>query len=196
MYLKGNDVDQRILNILAPLDAHILVRLPPTDTVTLEHFRPQPHVTFYRPGVGFHEVRHSDREISRADDDHLINSLAYSSVVIATASTICIDAAVFDRPVVLIGFDAAQGVTYLKSAARFLESEHSQRLIRTGACLVATNGEELLRYARHCLAHPEQGRAGRERLIREQCLRLDGASSERVARILIASLHEYTTARN
>ena len=53
----------------------------------------------------FNSLTFKDRDLSHKDDVRLADSLYYSDVVISGPSTIMIDGAVFNKPIILINFD-------------------------------------------------------------------------------------------
>src|SRR5690606_32252148 len=65
---------------------------------------------------------------------HLARTMKYSDVVINIASTITIDAACFDTPVINIAYDMKQDEReYTGSVARYYNYTHYNHVVRVGA---------------------------------------------------------------
>ena len=109
-------------------------------------------------------------------------------MVIAFASSLAIDAVVFDKPVVFIGFDGTPGRPYWQSLCRFYDYDQQRSILSTGGIKLAKNMEELVRYVRDYLANPALDREGRKKIIEERCWKLDGRSSERLANVILNNL--------
>lgn len=196
---KFADTDWQFLEILSgairdkrlPSDLQILVRLPPGDTVErLEKLRSDPVFIFDSPGVGFGERHRKANEMSYQDLLHLADSLYYSEVVVAPPSTIAIDAAVFDKPVVLMAFDGFRVKGYYQGVRHYYDFNHIRQLVASGGQQVARNREEFITVINRYLHNPALDRVGRQALVAEQCFKLDGQASERLADYLLSYLLE------
>lgn len=185
MYLKENDVDGVVLSELAKFDANILVRTPPADTVSFGDFIPPANVFFYHPGTGVD--RAGRREISRADDDHLINSLRFSDVVVSGPSTIMLDAILLDKPVVLFGFERTKK-SHEESMASLYDSRHLQTVIQNKGVQFAKTPEEFQNAIAGYLRNPQKDTEGRKRAVEFVCFKTDGTSCERVLDALRSAL--------
>lgn len=190
-HVRENIADREILKLLVQAraageltpDLQVLVRLPPTIAVDLSGFAPPAWMKIEQPGIPFGAPALKDSELDAEDDRHLMDSLAWSNVVLTGPSSIVIDAAVFDRPTVLVDLENA-GRGYWGSIACWYDYDHFQPILRAqGARRVASAGELITALA-SALAHPQAGRAGRARITREQLWRLDGQSSARLAVVL------------
>lgn len=114
--------------------------------------------------------------------------LCASDVVVNIASTVSIEAALFDRPIVNPRFDGREPKPYLQSVARIYDFTHYRNVVSTGGVRMAGNERELIEAIRWCLHHPEAGREGRQRLVAQQCGPCDGKASERIAQALFSLL--------
>jgi len=112
---------------------------------------------------------------------HIAQLLDASAVTINVASSISIDAAIFDTPVVNLRFDAEPGRPYLKSVRRQYDTDHYLQVLRTGAVRLADSPEQLIDEVRRYLADPSHERAERAGLVRTLCYRDDGQAGARVA---------------
>ncbi len=184
-YIRRNTVDRAIVRLLdsfLPSDMQILVRLPPGDSV-------EGSAEFAKPGRIFLDRASRGAFVgamSRQDDEHLRATLSYSSLVVAGPSTICVDAALFDKPVVLIGFDGDEERPYNKSVRRYYDYDHFRPIVSSGGAALAHNPGELERFLKEYLADPTRDRPGRTRIVREQCGEVDGYACERLTEILLS----------
>ena len=115
---------------------------------------------------------------------HIAQLLAAASVSINVASSISIDAAIFDTPIVNVRFDAEPGRPYLKSVSRQYDTEHYLQVLRTGAVRLADSAEELIDEVRRYLADPARERTERRGLVRALAFKDDGQAGARVAQAI------------
>lgn len=186
IYSKNDPISEKAINALKELNAQLLLRLYIVGNVQLGEIKAIPNkIAIDVPGSG--------SDFTRADltsgDAHLADLLYHSDVVVAFASTLAIDAVVFDKPVVFIGFDGTPGRPYWQSLRRFYDYDHQRSILSTGGVKLAKNMEELIRYVSDYLADPAKDRDGRRKIIEERCWRLDGRSSERLAGIVLKLLN-------
>jgi CDP-glycerol glycerophosphotransferase (TagB/SpsB family) len=190
---KYTDTDWQICEILKrqiaagnlPDDVHVLVRLHPQNFTDLSLFVPDEHFTVEDPGVGMKTNRIKETEISRQMVDHLADELYHCALLINVISSILIDAAVFDKPTVTIGFDGwEKNVPFLKSLGRRAQEEWLQVLWDTGMTPIARNEGDLVRYINEYLAHPEKDRAIRTHFVERHCNGLRGDSAARIAEMI------------
>jgi hypothetical protein len=130
-----------------------------------------------------------DRDLSRDENRLLAETMLYSNVVVNIASTITIDAAVFDTPVVCVGFDLT-GRPPDQTVRRFYDFEHYQKLAACGGFRRADNPEELVAEIVAYLRDRSRDAEGRRRMVEQQCAFTDGRSGDRVGRFLLRSLAE------
>jgi len=112
---------------------------------------------------------------------HIAQLLDAAAVTINVASSISIDAAIFDTPVINLRFDAETGRSYLKSVRRQYDTDHYKQVLRTGAVRLADTPEQLVAEVGRYLAHPEYERTERASLVRTLCFSDDGQAGARVA---------------
>jgi hypothetical protein len=139
-----------------PYPAQILVRLHPRDD--LSHYEPfarTPHVILEKPFRA--SVRTGDGlavDITQGNQRHLADTLRHSDVVVNVASTIAIEAAIFDTPVVNIAFDGDTPSPFARSARRYYRFTHYANITRQGAVRVAETPEDLVSHVGRYLADP------------------------------------------
>jgi CDP-glycerol glycerophosphotransferase (TagB/SpsB family) len=192
-YIRDNHVDVAALTELSKLDANILVRLPPMDVVNFEGFESQgAHVVFQTTGTRSWKKEQGEgasksNEISRKDEQTLIDALSYADVVVVGQSTIVIDAAAFDKPVVLTCFDVDKR-DYFDSVRRYFDYEYYDSIHASGGARLAKTREELVPLVEAYLRDPSLDRAGRKRLIEDQAWNTDGNAVSRLVDVLISKI--------
>jgi hypothetical protein len=118
----------------------------------------------------------------------LAELMCYSDVVVNVASTITIDAACFDTPVVNIAYDGRVNKPFPFSAARYYDFEHYKRIVQSGGVRIAYSNEETVRHIQSYLDDPTLEAEGRRKIREQQCWKLDGRSGRRIAEYLLAFL--------
>lgn len=194
-HIKENVTDEAIMRMLVrareegkfPADASVLVRCPPTIDVSFGSFTPPPWIKIEQPGRQFGGGTIKDAELDPEDDRHLIESLRACDLLLTGPSTIAVDAAVFDKPIVLISFDNG-GRGYWRSIRAWYDYDHYQAIVKSGGAKKVEDEAECIHWIREYLAHPETDQAGRRRIAEEQCYKLDGKSTERLLAVLEAAL--------
>lgn len=173
-------------------DAQILVRLHPRDEVEpYAEFQGLPHVIIEKPFRA--TVRAGDGlaiDMTAASQQHLMDTMRHSDVVVNVASTLAIEAAIFDTPVVNISFDGETPSEWARSARRYYRFTHYVNITRQQAVRVAEQPADLVRFVAEYLDAPSLDREGRRRMVVEQCQFLDGRSAERVAAFIVDELNE------
>ena len=144
------------------------------DQQKFDHFHSHPRVAFYQREFW------GDLEKS----NYFMNILAHADVVISVYSTMVLEAAVLDRPLMAIGFDGYQKRPFARSIRRFGEFEHFQDVLKTGALKTAYNFEELFGYLNTYLKDPRLDGEARKLLREKVCGRLDGLASQRISQII------------
>jgi len=173
-----------------PCPAQILVRLHPRDDrAAYAAFENVPHVIIekrfrstVRTGDGL------DVDVTADNQRHLADTLRHTAVIVNVGSTIAIEAAIFDTPVVNDSFDGETPSPWVKSARRYYRFTHYVNITRHGAVRVAETPDSLVEEVGRYLADRSRDREGRRRVVVEQCQYLDGRSAERVARVVADEL--------
>ena len=183
-YLGRVKTDKYALELLSALDVNILVRIPPGDSCDFEGWNSKKaKVVFDYSGVNFWQGGRKTNELSREDDDRLIRSLYFADAVAAHLATICIDAAYFDKPIVVIGFDVEQR-PYWDSIRRYFDYDHLQPIIQSGGLKIASNPGELIASVEAYFKNPKSDEAGRRRIVEAEVQFSDGQATARLADIL------------
>jgi CDP-glycerol glycerophosphotransferase (TagB/SpsB family) len=120
------------------------------------------------------------------ENQEFVNSVFHADLVINLASTITIDAALCDRPVISVAYDPDPDGPYQKWIDRYhTEYEHYQTALQCGAVRLARSHEELMTLIETYLQHPELDREGRRKLVNLWCGNNDGRSAARLAATLL-----------
>lgn len=117
------------------------------------------------------------------------NSMYYASVVIAIFSTTAIEAALWDKPILTVGFDGNAQRPYHQSIKRLEDLSHFKHVLETGSVPVARSFEELYEGIKKYLDDSALHREERKKLIDKMCYKIDGKSSERVVGILLKHIN-------
>ncbi len=118
-----------------------------------------------------------------------IQLLYHADVVVSTYSTVGIEALVFDKPSINIGFDGYHTRLRHQSVTRFTNLSHFQHVTRAGGIKTVTTAEELLALLKSYFANPSYDWATRAKTRDRMCYRLDGKASERIVSNLINHMH-------
>ena len=170
--------------------AQLLVRLHPRDDLDrYEQFLGAAHLIVEKP---FKKTVKSgdglDVDITSENQQHLADTLRHSDVIVTIASTIAIEASIFDTPVVDVSFDGETPEEFSKSARRYYQFTHYANITRAGAAPVADTPEGLIDHVARYLNDRSLDRAGRQRVVREQVQFTDGKSSDRIAQFVVEEL--------
>lgn len=174
--------------------AQILVRLHPRDDMAqYARFDGAGHVILEKPFRA--TVRAGDGlavDVTGASQQHLADTLRHSDVIVNVASTIAIEAAIFDTPVVNIAFDGETESEFARSARRYYQFTHYTNITRHGAVKVAWTPADLVRSVGEYLGNPALDAKARAKVVAEQCQYTDGRSADRVARAVVDELRLVT----
>jgi hypothetical protein len=135
-------------------------------------------------------------DVAESDMTHLADLLRYSDVTLNAGSTLTIDSAIMDSPIVNIGFDGFASEPPEQSVIRIYDFTHYANIVRSGGVRIARSADEMLSLIDAYLADPSLDREGRARIVDEQCGRVDGGAGLRVAALLMSFLGLPPPARN
>ena len=170
--------------------AQVLVRLHPRDELDrYAEFRGVPNVIIEKPFRA--TVKSGDGlgvDITADNQQHLADTLRHSDVIVTVASTIAIEASIFDTPIVDVSFDGETPSEFAKSARRYYKFTHYANITRQGAAPIADTPEALVEHVGRYLADPALDREGRRRVVLDQCQFTDGRSSDRIAKFVVDEL--------
>ncbi|MCG9881414.1 MAG: CDP-glycerol glycerophosphotransferase family protein, partial [Bacteroidia bacterium] len=164
-------------------NAQLIVRLHPQAEVnSYEFLKNKLNLVLQIPGKS---TSFQDRLFSKTDDDDFANTLYFSDVVVNLGSTISIDAAVFDKPIICIFYDFRGLRPFEKSVKRLYHFDHYHKLLKTNGIKLSDSNEVLIEDINTYLNNPKLLVNERFEMVKQQCFYTDGKSGERVADFLI-----------
>lgn len=118
--------------------------------------------------------------------------MAYSDVFLTVYSTMVVEAAIHDRPIVAVCFDAPGGWNqpgrFSLPLSEIGEWPTHQRFRLAGAGKVALNEEQLLQAVNDALANPMAEQENRRKFIQDECTYQDGFAGKRTGEYLLSLL--------
>ena len=122
---------------------------------------------------------------SSGDQARLVSTIAHCDACVNVASTMSLDAAILDRPVVNIDFsterDSPRELLYEEYGA-----DHYRPLVESEGIRIAHSWAELGSLLEAAVSDPGRDRARREQMVRRECGVVDGEAATRVADELLA----------
>jgi len=111
-----------------------------------------------------------------------VNTFRHADVVVNLASTVTIDAAIFDRPIVNLDYDPEPGQPN-QALVRDVNHAwtHFKPIAESGGVWLVNNPEQMIEAIRGYLADPSLHRDRRRWLTQYVCEYLDGRCGERMA---------------
>lgn len=183
--IKNNDVDFYALKILAGTGRQIFVRYPLGENIKLIDEKKWPdRIRFDKPGLRF--SKELDFEMRRSDDDNLINQIYYASLVITGPTSIPLDAALADRPIIVLDIYPNKRNRYEKGWGFLLD--HVNKLLDTGGVWHVKTRGEFIEAVESYLKDPGLHKEGREKIRKMWFSHADGKASERLAKVILAEI--------
>ena len=184
-------VYQALQNDKGGMPLQLMLRLHPITSPALreEYFRRfsgRPNLVVQTPGRV--SPLHDGWDPSWSDMVNLASTIYYSDVVVNIASTMAIDAAVMDKPVIAVAFGVPGKKTRSKFFDDIFERSHYRKLAVTGGLHLVQSPEELASAVRSYIVNPAMDAAGRNRLREELCFQLDGQAGARAAAVVLQRL--------
>jgi len=121
-----------------------------------------------------------------------VNTFRHADVVVNLSSTVTVDAAIFDRPVVNLNYDPEPGRpqdALVKDVNH--RWTHFKPIAESGGVWLVNNPEEMLEAVRTYLAHPELHREKRRWIAEYVCQYLDGRCGDRMAQAILDFAHNH-----
>lgn len=129
-----------------------------------------------------------------------VNTFRHVDVVINLASTVTVDACIFDKPVINLNYDSEPGGPNMQLIKEINENwNHFSPIAKSGGVWNVNSTDELLTALRGYLDDPSLHREGRQRIVEHVCGSVDGGSGARMAEAveeLVMRLVEKTPADN
>jgi hypothetical protein len=192
-HLVIHDLQESIRELSRPYRPQLLIRLHPyfwnTDLQVYDNIRGA--AIWPRQEDAFNMVGGSTTGLL---DDYriMLSSFYHQSVNINIASTVTLDSAIFDRPIVNIAYDGNQKLSPLISVRRFYNQyDHYVSVLRSSAVDTAWDRIQLSEALRRALAYPERGTQERRQLVNTVC----GPVDEQAGRCLADTLTQFLANR-
>lgn len=118
----------------------------------------------------------------------LTSTLNHADLIITMYSTFFIEGAIFDRPLIAVGFDGEKNLDYWNSAKRFFNWNHLAEIKPLEGIAVANDRKDFIEKINRYLDQPNLDTEGRKRIVRLESQFTDGLSGERVAKTILREL--------
>lgn len=112
------------------------------------------------------------------------NMMAHADIVLTPASTITLEAAIFDTPTLVIAYNNADPETVQNILDKYTFIHHFKAIVDRKLVPVARSVDEMIAWAKRLLGDPAAFRAERSEIVRDWVAFTDGASSTRSARAI------------
>lgn len=166
-------------------DVGLFVRFQPNDFFAEAEIKKRPDLRFDYSGKRFSSERGVDWDMDEEDIHRLVDTLAHASLFISYASSIVIDAAIFGKPVINIGFEINEHSRQENKPTQYYQTDHYKNVLATKAIRLVRNIPELVEWTKKYMADESLDREMRERLIQEQCQFTDGKSGKRISQFIL-----------
>ena len=118
-----------------------------------------------------------------------VNTVRHADVVIQLASTMAIDAALFDRPVINLDFDPQPGGPNQQMVREVNRRwNHFAPITRSGGLLPVQSIEEMIAATEQYLRTPDLHRAERRWIVDFVCGPADGQAGRRMAEAMLSAV--------
>ncbi len=188
----GHDVwpllDRFIEEDLMGKSVQVLMSLHPAYPVDESALGKLRHTLVHRFGVLTSSGVYKSAELTDDELQNLMRLTRYADLVIATASTMNIEASIFDKPIINIAFDGKRERPYDESVRQYYDYTHFKPIVDTGGVFLAHSPEELLRHMHELLENPARGSEGRRKIVADQCVFTDGGSGKRIVECILSCL--------
>lgn len=127
-------------------------------------------------------------EFELDDIRFLVNSIYHADMLVTMASTLVIEAALFNRPLIGIAFDGMQKRRFYASVERFYHTNHFANIVKTKGIRVARGADELHEAIVTYVKDPSLDTGGRKEIQKQQVPFVDGNAGPRVAHTILRFL--------
>jgi CDP-glycerol glycerophosphotransferase (TagB/SpsB family) len=168
--------DDQVTRGELPADVQFLVRIPPSDDVNLHGLSFTNTFVFDRPGQQFGKGRKLN-ELSPQDEQHLVDTLANTDIVITYVSTMVIDSAVFDKPTLVISFNLPDSDDDVNKFAHY---SHFKKFLSLDTVRLVESRDEFIETFNMGIGESDFDQEKRQRIRQLYCNGTDGLASQRV----------------
>ncbi len=124
-------------------------------------------------------------------DDYkvMLSSFYHQAVNINVASTVTLDSAIYDKPIVNIAFDGKQKLPVTRQVGRYYKKFiHYIKIVESDSVVVVWNIDECMSGISDALDNPERQQEGRKKMLEMQCGEIDGNSGRLLAEAISRDL--------
>jgi len=182
-----------------PSLVHIIVRMHPIyyrrkysgDHVTERDFAELDKLRLECPAIKISlpeicsETLHLD--MPQEEMTEISNLIRSADVVVSMFSTINMEGALADKPLVNVAFDGLKKnsrATGYRPIEMEIEMPHIQRFLSRNGCLVANDPEELVNHVVSCLNAPDHNSEARKQLVENECGPFRGKAGDTIGDII------------
>jgi len=119
---------------------------------------------------------------------YFFNQMCHADIIISIYSTTLLEAAIFDKPLVTLGFDGNNKIPFCKSILRAERMAHIKHLIDDGYVTIARSFDDLYFNIKRYIENPKQDRDKREKLVEKMCYKIDGLASKRISDYILEAV--------
>lgn len=141
----------------------------------------------FAPHVRLQQTPNAGKKLTERSQDkeqitEWVNTFRHADVVVNLSSTVTIDAAIFDHPVVNLDFDPQPGQAQQELIKDINHKwNHFQPIAESGGVWLVNNTDEMVGAVKNYLKNPSLHHAKRQWIINYVCGYLDGKCGERMA---------------
>lgn len=111
-----------------------------------------------------------------------VNTIYHSEMVLNSSSTITVDAAILDKPIICFGYDIDFDPKFPKGRAlAYTQSNHYQSLVQTGGVDVVKSEQACIEAIKRYLADPLLDKEGRKKIVETVTVVPDGKAGIRLS---------------
>lgn len=138
------------------------------------------------------DIKFNWRKIDEQEESvrFFVSMLYYADVVISLFSTTALEAAIFDKPVLTVGFDGYKKYPPHLSVTRLEKLTYFKNVIDTEGVLIMRSFNELHDKIQAYLDNPALDRDKRALLVEKLCFAPDGKTAQRLTHLIISKLYE------
>lgn len=153
-----------------------------------EYIEGMPHVHLVEPVIRGRKLG----EYTGGDMQEKASMMAYSDVFLTVYSTMVVETAIHDRPIISVCIDTPGGWNmpqfYSLPLTAIGDWPTHLRFRQAGAGRVAVNQDEAARHINHYLKNPSSDSENRRKFIQDECTFTDGHAGKRTAGIILSWL--------
>lgn len=133
-----------------------------------------------------HSLVFRDRwDYSAAQIKKFTNIICHADIIITSYSSISLDAAAFDKPIINIAFDGYKKVPFKESMVHWYNMEYYKHVVESGGVWMVDNEQELLNAINGYLLNSALLEDGRKKLREYFMYKTDGQSGRRIAETVL-----------